>query len=166
MNKQKWFRERFLVFWRYCTWQNMHFCHVIYYADTVPALSLITRTWWEHNCWLIVSVEWCTLRRLSLWSDAYRRVVWDIVFWTPEKFGTIDSAVWCTLRRLTPRWDAHCGDWLRGGMHTIEFIKNSNLSAQLKRIRKYLSLFFRGPDGCESWKINRGKKISWHTRLR
>ena len=31
-----------------------------------------------------------------------------------------DSVVWCTLRRLTLQDDAHCGAWLRGGMHTVE----------------------------------------------
>ena len=47
------------------------------------------------------SAVWCTPRRLTPCRDCLCRVMhsadffWDIVFLTPEKFGTIDSTVWC-----------------------------------------------------------------------
>ena len=87
--------------------------------------------------------------------------------------------MWCTQRsstnsdHLIPWCDAHCGAWLCGVMHTAEsdsavgctprsFLKIQIFWRNQNRIRKYLSLFIRGPDGFKSWK-NCRLKISWHT---
>ena len=72
----------------------------------------------------------------------------------------IDSAVWRTPRSWTPLYDAHHRVWLHGGMHTAEsdftvgctlwsFLKNQISWRNRNWIRKYFSLFIRGPDGFE-----------------
>ena len=54
----------------------------------------------------------------------------------------LDSTVGCTLQSLTPQCNAHCRAFLK-----IQISRqNPNW------IRKYFSLFFRGPDGFKSWK--------------
>ena len=59
---------------------------------------------------------------------------------------------------LIPRWDAHprafkdiLFSWLRGVLHTAEFLKNLNISAKF-------SLFIRGLDGFKIQIIKRGRK--------
>ena len=75
---------------------------------------------------------------------------------------------------LTLQWESHWGAWLRGGMHTAaeldskvwcilqSFVKIWISRWNRNRIRKNFSLFIRGLDGFESWKIWRSK-ISWLT---
>ena len=85
-----------------------------------------------------------------------RSVVWCSLL-TVES----DSAVYCMRHSAepTPWYDAHCGVRLRGGMHTLEFLKKLNTVSQRnhKRIRKCFNLFVRGPDRLESWQ-NWGQK--------
>ena len=107
------------------------------------------------------SVAWCTPRTeffenfwsldspqsLTPWWDAHRE---------------LDSTVWCTPRSLTPRGDAHCRVRLRSLIDTLGiFLKIRISQRNQNRIRKYFSLFIRGPDGFESWK-NWRLKISWN----
>ena len=35
-----------------------------------------------------------------------------------------DTGVWCTPRSQTPQYDVHCKAWLRGGMHSAEFLRH------------------------------------------
>ena len=82
---------------------------------------------------------------LSLWCDAHHRVQPCGMLHTAES----DSTVWRTRGVLTSQHDAHPGVWSHGGMHTVEFLKNSNISAIFI---KCFSLFGRGTDGFKSWK--------------
>ena len=70
----------------------------------------------------------------------------DSAGWSTFHTKESDSMVWCTPRSLTPKDDAQHRVWLHGGMRRNR-----------KRIKKYFSLFVRGPDGFGSWK-NRGQK--------
>ena len=107
--------------------------------------------------------------RCTLWSflRTFQFITWLCgVMHTAE----LDSLMGCTPRSLTPRCDAHLVVWLRGMMHTAEsdsrvgctpwrFFFNLNISQRNRnRIRKYFSLFIRGPDRFESWKKTGGRK--------
>ena len=88
--------------------------------------------------------------------------------------GCTPWSFWRTVHHLTPRCDAHCGAWLRGGMHTAEsnstvgctlgsFLKIRISRQNRNRIRKYLSLFIRGPDGFESWTKQKVENLVTHS---
>ena len=85
------------------------------------------------------------------------------------KFFTLGWDALCTLHSffryfvfMTLRCDVHQGVWLRGKMHTAEsnsavwctpwsFLTIRISWRNQNRIRKYFTLFIRGPDGIESW---------------
>ena len=99
----------------------------------------------------IVPAEWCTPRILSPLSDAHHGYCLHRMMHTTD----IVSREWCTLRRLALPWDAHC---------TLgSFLKIWIYRRNLIRIRRYLGLFVRDPNGFESWKRIEVKKILWHT---
>ena len=50
-----------------------------------------------------------------------------------HRTAEIDSPMWCTPMILTSQCDAHRGDWFRGWLHSIEFLKNSNISAKSEK---------------------------------
>ena len=50
--------------------------------------------------------------------------------------------VWCTPQSLTKGYDAHPRVWLHGGMHTTEFLENSNLSVKPKPDSKIICFPF------------------------
>ena len=122
-----------------------------------------------------------TLRSLTQRCDSHRRVRLGGGMYTVEFFENfwsldspqsltpwwdahreLDSTVWCTPRSLTPRGDAHCRVRLRSLIDTLGiFLKIRISQRNQNRIRKYFSLFIRGPDGFESWK-NWRLKISWN----
>ena len=92
-------------------------------SQSPTRISILTPRWAVCLCGVmhtveIVSKEWCTLRRISLRSDAHCGDCLQGVMHTTETVST----VWCTPRRLSPQCDAHCGDWLCSGMHTAKIV--------------------------------------------
>ena len=86
-----------------------------------------------------------------------------VKFWIKtDTCQATDSAVWCTPWSLTPRSDAHCESDSTVWCTPWSFLKIWISRRNWNRIRKYFSLFIRGPDGFKSGKKWRSK-ISWHT---
>ena len=110
----------------------------------------------------------CTPRSLALRYDAHRRVFKDIFLH--------DSVLWCPPRSLTPRRDAHLRVGLRRMMHTAEldstvwckprsFLKIQISRQNQHRLRKYFTLFIRGPDGFETGKKMEVENLVTHSFL-
>ena len=130
--------------------------------------NIFLHDWFVHS-WKVFS--WLSLSKATRDSPRFR--FWlRCAIWLRSVMHTaeLDSAVWCTSQRLNPRYDAHCKffweiwvTWLCGVMHTAEldssegsspwsFLKIRISCRNRYRIRRYFTLFIRGPDGFESWK--------------
>ena len=135
-----------------------------YREITIIKFRIKTDTWQVTD-----STVWCTPRGLTpgmmhtaeflytffmtLLCDAHRRTWLRGGMHTAE----LDSMEWCTPGSLTQQYDAHA-QWCT----PQSFLKIRISRQNRNRIRKFLTLFIRGPDGFESWKIWKSK-LSWHT---
>ena len=116
----------------------------------------------------------CRPRSLTLRCVADRGVFQQsLITWLRGVLQTaeLDSAVCCTPRSLTPRCVANRGvfqqsliTWLRRAVCNTprSFLKIRISWQNRNRIRKYFSLFIRGPDWFESWKKLEVKNLMTH----
>ena len=120
----------------------------------LKATSDSQRFWFWHCGVQFDSTVWCTPRSLTLRLEAHHRA-W-LRGW--KHTAELDSAVGCTPQSCF--WESWY-PWLCGMIQTAEldsalgctprsFSKIRISWRNRNRIRKYFSLFFRGPDGFES----------------
>ena len=99
-------------------------------------------------------------RRYSF-KGSVSRVFWPLFFHDPNLSKHLINRLKYLWFLFRFRRDFRSQICLRDVLNTAETTLWSNISANSYQIRKYLSLFIRGPNRFKSWKKWRSK-ISWH----